>query len=147
MRHKIVTALVLGAMMVSTTAHAFPSGSTNFDKTKIYKDEWKKIVTCNKANSNMSYSGVLVTKMYDGSGEYDEDYKRSKMRFKGWNGSSYVLATTKEDDEKVAVKGSLKTAQLKPAYRAKGKSIQYWSKGNNPELDAYIVGTFYADAQ
>ncbi len=149
-RNIIVTALVVGAMLVSTSsqlAFAYSSGAGTFSKKFIAKDEYKKITTVNKGNSDMSQVGVLVTTMYDGNGNKANDYMKSKTKFMGWNGSKWVLATSKDDEGAVATKGKILYVQLKNAYIGKGKSIQYHGQGNNPRLNAYISGTFYADGK
>lgn len=93
-RNIIVTALVVGAMLVSTSsqlAFAYSSGAGTFSKKFIAKDEYKKITTVNKGNSDMSQVGVLVTTMYDGNGNKANDYMKSKTKFMGWNGGKKLI--------------------------------------------------------
>lgn len=143
-KKKMVTSLVAVALVVCNILPVF-AASVGFSKAYVEGNNYTYINRVNK-ETKYKYVKLSVDTMYMTDNK-KASYKKSKAQLRGWNGKEYVRCTIANDYGKTVNKGNAAKFQLLKDYQKAGKTVKYYAKGNNPDIDCKISGTMWVDQE
>lgn len=144
MKRRLITGFVVMMLVVCSVPEVF-AASVGFTKAYVEGNSYTYITRKDKTTKN-GYVELLVKTMYTTDNKA-ASYKKSKAQLRGWNGKSYVRATSTADYGKTVTKGKESTFELLKDYRKAGKTVKYYAKGNDPNKDCKITGTMWVDQE
>ena len=142
LRKSVAAGLLTSTLILANVTSVFAAYS-DFSKAYVNGNQYTYITRKDKETSN-KYVKVLVDTMYKTDNK-KAPYKKSKVQLRGWNGTSYVRCTISDDYGKTVKKGTEEKFQLLKDYQKIGKTVKYYAKGNNPDVDCKITGTLTVD--
>lgn len=144
-KRKITTTVVVATLVLANSGSVF-AAHTTFSKALVEGNRYTYVTKKDKETS-YKYVKLRINTMYTDDNKVASNYKKSKAQLRGYDGSSYVRCTISDDYGKTVEKGQDERFTLLKKYQAKGKTIKYYAKGNNPDLDCKISGSMYVDQE
>ncbi len=143
-KRKIVISFVVAMLVICNVPNIF-AASVNFNKAYVEGNKYTYITRVDKETRYKNVE-ISVDTMYKTNNK-KAAYKKSKAQLRGWDGTEYVRCTIADDYGKTITKGKDAKFQLLKAYQKKGKTVKYYAKGNNPDIDCKISGTMWVDQE
>lgn len=142
MKKRLTTSLLVAMLVICNATNVF-AAYDDFKKAYVNGNSYSYVTRVDKETSN-KYVKIIVDTMYTTNNK-KATYKKSKAQLRGWNGQNYVRCTIADDYGKTVVKGEEAKFQLLKDYQKIGKTVKYYAKGNNPDIDCKISGTLTVD--
>lgn len=127
----VITASVL-ALSLSTVAFA---ASKDVTYKFVDSNSYTFVDSVTKA-SKTSYASVKITKFYKADGNPTDDYSKAYFQLGSNGGQADAVSCSIDTTKKLTLKGT---------YNQKGKTLNFYAKGNNASLDCYVDATLNAD--